>query len=78
MKDLFVFDTMLTPKIITFVYWLFLFLSVASGLVTMFTGSFLMGLVTIIGGCIFSRIWCELLIVMFKIHENVKKIADSK
>lgn len=77
MKDLFVFDAMLTPKIITFVYWLFLFACVISGFGTMFAGSVLMGLGIIIGGSILSRIYCELMIVLFKIHENIKKLADA-
>ena len=78
MKDMFVFDAMLTPKIITFVYWLFLALSVISGLTTMFSGSVLMGLGIIVGGSILSRIYCELMIVLFKIHENIKKLADAE
>ena len=78
MRDLFVFDEMLTPKIITFIYWLFLFLSVVSGLTTMFAGSFLMGVGIIVGGIIMSRIYCELMIVLFKIHENIKKLAEKE
>jgi len=82
MRDVFYFDSMLTPKIITFVYWLMLLSVVISGLGTMFSGagfgSFIMGLAMIIGGAVFARIWCELLIVLFKIHENMKKIADSQ
>jgi len=84
MKDVFYFNAMLTPKIITFVYWLLLLFAVISGLSTMFVGydgitfgKFLMGLGIIIGGGVGSRIWCELLIVLFKIHENIKKIADK-
>ena len=85
MRDLFHFDSMLTPKIITFVYWLLLLFVVVSGFGTMFSGfggpsfgSFMMGLGTMIGGAIFARIWCELLIVLFKIHENMKKVAESQ
>lgn len=79
MKDLFFFDSMLTPKIITFVYWLMLLAAVASGVTSMFTpysGGFIIGLVILIAGVIAARIWCELLIVLFKIHDNLKKIAD--
>ena len=79
MKDLFFFDSMLTPKIITFVYWLMLLAAVASGVATMFnaySGGFITGLGILIAGAIGARIWCELLIVLFKIHENLKKIAD--
>jgi uncharacterized membrane protein YciS (DUF1049 family) len=79
MKDLFFFDSMLTPKIITFVYWLMLLGAIVSGVGTMLTpyGSVIYGLGIIIAGVIGARIWCELLIVLFKIHENLKKIADK-
>lgn len=82
MKDVFFFDSMLTPKIITFVYWLMLFTVVISGLGAIFSGyggffgNLFAGLGIIIGGAIGARIWCELLIVLFKIHDNLKKIAE--
>lgn len=80
MKDLFFFDSMLTPKIITVVYWLGLLSIVIGGLSTMFGhyGSIWSGLGIIIGGAIGVRIWCELLIVLFKIHENLQKIANRE
>jgi len=85
MRDLFFFDTMLTPRIITVVYWLLLLFAVLSGFGSMFAGyggitfaKFLTGIGVIIGGAIGARIWCELLIVLFKIHENIKKLAESK
>ncbi|EMR13869.1 hypothetical protein MPL1_03028 [Methylophaga lonarensis MPL] len=81
MKDIFYFDSMLTPKIITLVYWLILFFVVISGLGLMFSGNgffgFLSGIAAIIAGGVFARIWCELLIVLFKIHENIKKVAEK-
>ena len=81
MKDIFVFDAMLTPKIITFVYWLMLLGSLVSGLKLMMSsplgGSFLAGLGVMVLGAVGSRIWCELLVVLFKIHENLQKIANK-
>tara|TARA_R110000787_G_scaffold12692_2_gene40817 strand:+ start:1198 stop:1461 length:264 start_codon:yes stop_codon:yes gene_type:complete len=80
MKDIFFFDSMLTPKIITFVYWLMLLGALFSGLGSMFTeygDGFFSGLAIIIAGAIGARIWCELLIVLFKIHENLQKIANK-
>ena len=80
MKDIFFFDSMLTPKIITFVYWIMLIGSLISGLSSIFTqygGGIFAGLGIMIGGAIFARIWCELLIVLFKIHENLQKIANK-
>lgn len=78
MKDALFFNTMLTPKIILLVYWLGLLGVIASGLYTLLSGSFIIGLLSIVGGVIGVRIWCELLIVMFKIHENLKRIADKQ
>lgn len=76
-KDLFFFDRMLTPSIITVVYWLLLLSVLVSGLGVMFTQSFFAGLGIVIGGIIGVRIWCELLIVLFKIHQNLRTLADK-
>lgn len=80
MKNIFFFDSMLTPKIITFVYWLALFSAITSGIFTMFSnyGGFFSGLGIIVFGCVGARIWCELLIVLFKINENLKRLADKE
>jgi hypothetical protein len=41
-------------------------------------GTFVRGLAITIGGAIGARIWCELVIVLFKLNENVQRIANSK
>ncbi|MCS6973086.1 MAG: DUF4282 domain-containing protein [Cyclobacteriaceae bacterium] len=83
-NKIFFFDSMLTPKIITFIYWLLLLGVVGYGLSTMFGGyggftfqKFLMGLLTIAGGALAARVWCELLIVIFKINENIQKLRGN-
>lgn len=84
MRDALFFDSMLTPKIITLVYWLLLIAVLFGGLGTMFggmggfgLGSLISGVVVIVAGAIGVRIWCELLIVLFKIHENIRKLAEK-
>jgi hypothetical protein len=85
-RNLFFFDAMLTPKFITFIYWLGLIGVVITGLGSIFMmgfryvtfGGFVRGLLITIGGAIAVRVWCELMIVLFKINENVQKIANSK
>ena len=66
-KDVFYFEAMLTPKLIVVIYWLLLFAAIISGLGVMIGGrsfgAFIGGLLTIIIGIVFARIWCELLIV---------------
>ncbi|MGL6260079.1 DUF4282 domain-containing protein [Vibrio sp. WXL210] len=85
MKSIFNFESMLTPKLVTALYWLLLFIAVVSGIGTMFSGyggvtfeTFVLGLLTILGGSIGARIWCELMIVIFKINENLQVLKDSK
>ena len=76
-RDIFFFDTMVTPKFITFLYWFLLLSAVLGGLGVMFAGSFISGLIAMIGGVVFARIWCELMVVLFKINANLQKIADQ-
>lgn len=78
MKNLLFFDAMITPKIITFIYWLILLGVVVGGLGVMFGGAFLQGVGILVGGALFARIWCELLMVLFKINENLQKLTDAK
>ena len=77
MKDVFFFDSMLTPKIITFIYWGMLLFVLVGGLGSIFSGGVIAGLGILIGGAVGSRIWCELLIVLFKINENIKGMAEK-
>lgn len=84
MKDILFFDKMITTKIITFIYWLLLLAAVFGGLSTMFGGyqgftfgKFLLGLLCMLGGAIGARIWCELLIVLFKMNEALQAIKNK-
>ena len=85
-RDVLFFDAMLTPKVVTLVYWLLLVTAVIAGLGSMFYmgfqymsfGTFVRGVAITVGGAIGARIWCELVIVLFKLNENVQRIANSK
>jgi len=76
-RDVLFFDKMIVPKIIQVLYWLLLVLAVLGGLGVMFSQSFFAGLVAVILGPLFVRIWCELMIVMFKINESLQVIRDK-
>lgn len=73
------FKFMITPVFIKIIFWLFVVLTVILGLYMMTRGSFFFfqGLITLVLGPIAVRIYCELLIVMFKIHEGIEKLADK-
>lgn len=75
MRNVFFFDDMLTPKLITLIYWLGVIGVVISGIGYMFSQNFLAGLGMLILGVIGVRVWCELVIVIFKINENLKVVA---
>ncbi|WP_261923850.1 DUF4282 domain-containing protein [Shewanella sp. NFH-SH190041] len=76
LKSIFFFNAMLTPKLIIAIYWLLLAITVIGGISQLFH-NFFYGIGAIIGGSIIARIWCELMIVLFKINENLQKIADK-
>ena len=83
MRDILFFDNMLTPKIITFVYWILLAAAVVTGVGSMFGGysgftfgSFFMGIVYTAAGAVGARIWCELLIVLFKMNEALQVLRN--
>lgn len=85
------FDSMITPTIIKILFWvgvglsgLFGIITFFSGLAVMFTESgftgFLMvifSLIIIAVGILVSRIYCELLIVVFKMHESLTQINEK-
>jgi hypothetical protein len=73
-KDVLFFDKMLTPQVITFVYWILIVVVVLGGIGTMFVQSFIAGLIAIVLGLLFARIWCELLIVLFKMNDALQNI----
>ncbi|MBP1971360.1 hypothetical protein J2Z83_003499 [Virgibacillus natechei] len=73
------FNKMLTPTLIKIVFWLGVAISVLPGLLMMFDGGFsvIIGLILIAFGPLMVRIYCELLIVIFKIHESLNDMNQK-
>jgi hypothetical protein len=79
------FNKMVTPVIIQVLFWLFAALCVVVGLVTFLAsavgnnlGGAVRGILVIIFGPILVRIYAELLLVIFKIHDAVQLIAQKR
>lgn len=83
------FNDFITTKIIKILYIISIVVSIILGLVIIFSGfatnSGAMGIFFLILGpavafinIIMSRIWLELIIVIFKIAENTNRIANKK
>lgn len=83
MRDVMFFDKMLTPKVITFIYWLLLVGVVIASLGMIFAGpggffsNLIKGILALVLGAVGVRIWCELLIVMFKMNEALQDIRNK-
>ena len=81
MRSVLTFESMITPKIITFLYWLLLLGVAVGGVGAMLSfgrvsfASFSTGLLVMAGGALAARIWCELLIVLFKINEHMQTVS---
>ncbi|ECJ7923130.1 hypothetical protein DEC12_21080 [Salmonella enterica] len=75
LKSWLFFDTMITPRIIRIVYWILLFLTIVSGVFGIFINP--VSIIVTIISIIFLRISCEVVILMFNIYQQIKKIADN-
>ena len=78
------FNRLITGEIIKYVYWALAGVTVIFGIITalfsLFTGDFsgvIGGLLVTVLGPVLIRIYCELLIVLFKIYETVVEIKNK-
>lgn len=71
-------NDLIAPKFIQLLYWIFLAIAIVAGILKMGYTDFFVGLLYMISGVIFARVGCELLIVLFKINDNLQKIADKE
>lgn len=81
-QDWLTFDKMITPTIIQIVFWIVAALVVLSGLFSLFTfdGGFwgvIRSLIWIVLGPIIVRIYCELVIIFFRIHDRLREVSDN-
>jgi len=79
------FDQMVTPGIIQIIYYIGIAIGVLMGFSMVLRGlsaygsgaEVLMGLVFMLVIPLFVRVWCELTIVVFKIHEALQVIKNK-
>ena len=83
MNDFFAFRTMITPVIIQIIFWVGVALCVIFGLGAIFVGSRygnggpLWGVLVLILGPVAVRIYCEILIIFFRINETLTEIKHT-
>ena len=76
--DFLSFRKMITPVIIQVVFWLGVVGCVLTGLGALLGGQGLYGLGLIVIGPIVVRIECELLILLFRMHDALQEIKAGK
>ena len=84
MKEFLNFNQMITGDIIKYVYWALAGITVLFGIITvllsLFAGEFggvISGVIVTVLGPILIRIYCELMIILFKIHETLVDIKNK-
>ena len=78
-RDFLFLDKMITPTIITVIYWILSVAVILVGFLSMFQGGLavLTGLLTVLIGPVIVRMYCEIVIVFFKINDNIKALGGK-
>jgi hypothetical protein len=83
MNDFFAFRTMITPVIIQIIFWVGVALCILFGIgfiiggITADARFAVIGFITLILGPILVRIYCEILIIFFRINETLTEIKHT-
>lgn len=80
MRSVLSFETLITPRIIAWLYALLLLSAVVAGGAAMLSvgatfPGFATGLVIVVAGAVVARVVCELLLVLFQINEHMQAVA---
>ena len=78
MKNFLCFRTMITPALIQIIFWISVIFSVFAAAYVIFANHDIsIGLQILIFGPLLTRMLCEMMIVIFRINDNLKKISDQ-
>ena len=77
MKAFLNYEYMITPGVLKILSYIGMVLAVIVGLFTAFTADFFTGIGTAVLGPIVVRIYAELMLIVFELHKELKKIANK-
>ncbi len=85
MKDFLTFRKMITPMVIQIIFWIGIAACIIMGLSGIIggaimrggAGAVLIGLFTLLIGPLMVRIYCELLIIFFRMNESLDEIKNN-
>lgn len=78
LKSVLFFNSLITPKVLVFIYWLALAICVIGGFISIFSGQILAGVMMLVVGPLAYRILFESIMVAFKNNEYLKKISEKE
>jgi len=78
MREYLSFHRMITPVFIQIIFWLAIAAVVIAGLIQIGNDHAVAGILTLIFGPLFIRIYAELLIVIFRIQDDVAALRAGK
>jgi uncharacterized membrane protein len=77
MKEFLNYEYMITPGVLKILSYITMVVAVAVGLFTAFTVSAYEGIAIAVLGPVVVRIYAELMLVLFEIHGELKKISNK-
>jgi len=77
-SEFWAFRKFLTPVFIQVIFWVGVVVIVIGALITMFRVNFFVGLAYLIIAPFFWRIYCELLILLFRIYDELMAIRTGR
>jgi len=75
MKAFLNYEYMITPGILKIASYIAAVVAIVVGLFTAFSADLFGGLAVAVGGPIVARIYAEIMLVIFELHKEVRKIA---
>ena len=77
MKAFLNYEYMITPGVLKILSYIGMVLAVIAGLFTAFTADLWTGIGTAVLGPIIVRIYAELMLIIFELHKELKKISSK-
>lgn len=77
MKSLLGFETLITPKLLVFFYWIAMIVILLGGIIGIIQGNIIAGIVGTLLALVMCRVCFELIMIAFKNNEYLRTIAES-
>lgn len=86
MEDWLSFRKMITPFVVQFIFWIGVLACILAGVIQIYSGinssthqleRALVGILTLVGGPLLVRLYCELIVVIFSINSTLTDILNQ-